>query len=244
MSNWLTDFQGDNSSENKIIVLLNELIVDFPEEKKTLEGIISSLRREPLSDDLLFEIREKLRRIISKDEHNLIRKKNKISEKIKKISSFKIENESEFYDFEDCFFDGYDFKIGEDFYYLRLPGLHSKVDFNANSELMIDRSIKDFIKSSLLDYQLNRENFEQFEEFSLIIIHHLTPEKAALIDTDNIEIKKPIDAINKVLIKNDTANYSDIFQIVQISDEEYTEMYVIKGHALGRSILGLLEGLK
>lgn len=245
MSNWLDDYNGVNETENEIISLLEPLIINFPNEKNTIEQLISSLKKEPLSDELLFEIREKLKRIITKDEHNLIRKKDNISSVIKAISTYKTASENDgLYDFEDCFFDGYDFQIGENFYYLKFPSLHEKVDGNTKTELMIDRYIKDFMKSSLSDYQLGRKNYEQFEEFTLIIIHYLRPETAKNIDTDNIEIKKPIDAINKVLVKNDTANYSHIFQIVQISDEEYTEMYVIKGHALSNSVLGLLEGSK
>lgn len=244
MSNWLEDFQENDLTENELTVLIEDLLLNFPEEKNVLNDILYLIKNKPIDNNLLFDIRDKLRRIISKDEHNLIKKKDKISKTIKKISAYNLDEEGLTYDFNDCFFDGFSFKKGKNYYYLRFPSLHEKVDRDANSELMIDRYIKDFMKSGLTDYQINRENYEQFEEFSLIIIHHLTEEKANLIDTDNIEIKKPIDAINKVLIKNDTANFSDIFQIVQISDTEYTEMYVIKGHALSESILGLLKGLK
>lgn len=243
MSNWLDDFKEDNTIEKNIIIQLNDLIADYPEEKITIEESISILNREPVSDELLFKIRDNLKHIITKDERNLIRKKDKISKVIKSISSYKINQNNEgLYDFQDCFFDDFDFQIGENFYYLRFPSLHEKVDGNTKTELMLDRYIKDFLKNSLSDYQLGRNNFEQFEEFSLIIIHHLTPQNASNIDTDNIEIKKPIDAINKILIKNDTANYSDIFQIVDAHSEvEFTEMYVIKGHELSKSILRLLS---
>lgn len=244
MNNWLDSIQ-DNNTENEINFLLDELLSKFPNEKKSIEEVKSLLRNNPLSDDLLFEIREKLKRIISKDEHNLIRKREQISKIIKQISTYKIDkNEDGLYDFEDCFYDDFDFKIGQDYYYLKFPSLHEKVDIGSNTELMLDRYIKDFIKSSLLNYQAGRKNFERFREFTLIIIHYLKPENASLIDTDNIEIKKPIDAINKVLIENDTANFSDIFQIVQTAESEFTEMYVVKGHALSGSILRLLEGLK
>lgn len=248
MSNWLDSYQGENNSENEIILLLKQLKNNIPTEEKTIDELIKSLENESIDEEILLEIRDRLRRIISKEEHNLIRKKDFISKTIRSISEYKNKNfnnnSEEFYDFEDCFFDNYDFQKGNNFYYLRFPSLHVKADGDIKTELMLDRYIKDFIKSGLSNYQLHKENYEQFSEFTLIIIHHLLEENAIKIDTDNIEIKKPIDAINKVLIKNDTANYSDIFQIVELDDKEYTEMYVIKGHSLSRSVLSLLEGVK
>ena len=105
MSNWLDDYNGVNETENEIISLLEPLIINFPNEKNTIEQLISSLKKESLSDELLVEIREKLKRIITKDEHNLIRKKDNISSVIKAISTYKTASENDgLYDFEDCFF--------------------------------------------------------------------------------------------------------------------------------------------
>ena len=247
MTSWIDERMSYNLQiANQILPDLYELRRKYPAEKETLNNIIEELESGFFGEDFLLEIRNKLRRFITKDEYNLIRKKDDIwnvNNKIKQLESRQkgdLEAES-----ESCFFDGFDFKIGDNFYYLKCPKLSVYSDKKERSELMLDRYIRDFISNSLSNYQAqNNIKLEIFETFSLVILHHIKPENAKKYDTDNIEIKKPIDGINGRLIRNDTADRSDIFQIIVPDNEEYTEIYVLKGHGLGKSIIRLLNGLK
>ena len=244
METWIEEkMERNRVIAEQLLPALQILKSKYPEDKDTINDIIDEIADGYFNDEYLLEIRNSLRRLVSKNEYNLIRKKDDIREinsLVKRIeNSFRKEKKPLT---DNCFFDGFDFKKTDSYYYLKLPKLHVYSDKNEKSEWMLDRYIRDFLSNSLTDFQYeSNETFEKYQTFTIIFLHHITPENAKKFDTDNIEIKKPIDGINGRLIENDTAERSDIFQIVVPDNSEFTEMFVVKGQSLGRSIIKLLN---
>lgn len=220
----------------EIITELKILKRKYPESAEINEAI-SIVENNLLSDEILFEIRSVLRTALIKKEHNFISFVADMDALIFKIFDF---SEAEQHEKEDCFPPGFDFIRGRNFYFLAFPRLKKKLDLNAKTEKMMDGFIQNGIHDSLARYEKGRSPFEKFESYSLIFIHYFTEDQKDLFDTDNIDIKKPIDAVNGVLIQNDTVSRSHIYQITRKADREYTELYILKGHDLSDAILANL----
>ena len=246
MSNWIDNKLEENQAiSSQVIPLLDGLKQKYPDEKNTIDPLINELKSGFFDKDFLLQIRNKLRRMTTKDEYNLIKKRdeiNKITRKIKTVETGF--SEPVFLDFNESLSENFSFINGGNFYYLKFPKLNVHVDENVKSEVMLDRYIRDCLSNSIRSHKNGHEKLKCFSTFTIIFLHYFRPENAENFDTDNIGIKKPIDGINGILIENDTANRSDIFQIIVPSEDEFTEMYVIEGHALSKSILNLLKGRK
>lgn len=133
-----------------------------------------------------------------------------------------------------------EFKAGDGFYYFRLPKLATKI-YNTTKKIqnMPDSYLLECITMRIKE---SKKMYEMFDEFTAIFVHHYTKDEIQR-DTDNIEIKKPIDAIGTVLIKNDTQKYSHICQFTVEDKESFTEMYILKGHSIFDKLLPNLDKL-
>ena len=127
-------------------------------------------------------------------------------------------------------------KITPSLIYFRFPMLTPKYSRRQGKyEQMCDYSIRNYIKDSLLEHQSKHGYFNIWDKFTIIFIHHFDG-NSEICDTDNFDIKKPIDALINVLIKDDGVNNSHIIQYSKLDNANYTEMYIAKGHNITAAI--------
>lgn len=127
-------------------------------------------------------------------------------------------------------------KITSSLIYFRLPMLTPKYSRRQGKyEQMCDYSIRNYIKDSLSEHQSKHGYFNIWDKFTIIFIHHFDG-NSEICDTDNFDIKKPIDALINVLIKDDGVNNSHIIQYSKPDNANYTEMYIAKGHNITAAI--------
>ena len=239
--NWLEEKVKRNGEYAvKMLPVIKRLKEIFPGEP-SLDRAEEMLQQESFDDDLDVKIRSQINAIAVKKEKELI----ELKDFLYKAADIKFDvSKGDKYDAEDCFLPGFDFKILDRIYYFRLPKLKFSKDKLSKTEHMLDRYLRDAITESLERYQIGRPTFECFETFTIIFIHYFKEEDSDRFDTDNIDIGKAINAVNGILIQNDTIARSHIIQITKPSDTEYTEMYILKGHYLGGRITELLEAQK
>ena len=242
MSNWLNEQLNKNKQIfEKTYPLIMKLKRKYPDEK-AFDMILSRLESGMFNEGFLLETREILRKIIINKEKDLFSIQNDINVVNAIIKEYE---HREKYDKDECFPPFFDFKYGEGYYYLKFPKLNKKIDSNSKNDTMQDRYLQEFISASVRKYMLGREhNFRKFKEFSLIFIHYYDQRLKDYFDTDNIEIKRPIDAINSILIENDTVDRSHIYQITVPSKNEFTELFVLESHDLGNAILRNLSKIR
>lgn len=127
-------------------------------------------------------------------------------------------------------------KITPSLIYFRFPMLTPKYSRRQGKyEQMCDYSIRNYIKNSLSEHQSKHGYFNIWDKFTIIFIHHFDG-NSEICDTDNFDIKKPIDALINVLIKDDGVNNSHIIQYSKLDNANYTEMYIAKGHNITAAI--------
>lgn len=127
-------------------------------------------------------------------------------------------------------------KITPSLIYFRLPMLTPKYSKRQGKyEQMCDYTIRNYIKNSLSEHQSKHGYFNIWDKFTIIFIHHFDG-NSEICDTDNFDIKKPIDALINVLIKDDGVNNSHIIQYSKQDNANYTEMYIAKGHNITTAI--------
>lgn len=127
-------------------------------------------------------------------------------------------------------------KITPSLIYFRFPMLTPKYSRRQGKyEQMCDYSIRNYIKDSLSEHQSKHGYFNIWDKFTIIFIHHFDGD-SEICDTDNFDIKKPIDALINVLIKDDGVNNSHIIQYSKSDNANYTEMYIAKGHNITAAI--------
>lgn len=127
-------------------------------------------------------------------------------------------------------------KITPSLIYFRFPMLTPKYSRRQGKhEQMCDYSIRNYIKDSLSEHQSKHGYFNIWDKFTIIFIHHFDG-NSEICDTDNFDIKKPIDALINVLIKDDGVNNSHIIQYSKQDNANYTEMYIAKGHNITATI--------
>jgi hypothetical protein len=127
-------------------------------------------------------------------------------------------------------------KITPSLIYFRFPMLTPKYSRRQGKyEQMCDYSIRNYIKDSLSEHQSKHGYFNIWDKFTIIFIHHFDG-NSEICDTDNFDIKKPIDALINVLIKDDGVNNSHIIQYSKQDNANYTEMYIAKGHNITAAI--------
>lgn len=127
-------------------------------------------------------------------------------------------------------------KITPSLIYFRFPMLTPKYSKRQGKyEQMCDYTIRNYIKDSLSEHQSRHGYFNIWDKFTIIFIHHFDGD-SEVCDTDNFDIKKPIDALINVLIKDDGVNNSHIIQYSKLDNANYTEMYIAKGHNITTAI--------
>ena len=127
-------------------------------------------------------------------------------------------------------------KITPSLIYFRFPMLTPKYSRRQGKyEQMCDYTIRNYIKDSLSEHQSKHGYFNIWDKFTIIFIHHFDG-NSEICDTDNFDIKKPIDALINVLIKDDGINNSHIIQYSKQDNANYTEMYIAKGHNITAAI--------
>lgn len=196
------------------------------------------IKKAPLTPENLFQVRSLIRTLAAKKESDLLSFLSDSDALIAKIYRFE---GAEKYEKEDCFPPGFEFLRGNNFYFLSFPRLKKKIDPDAKTEKLMDRFIQNGVHDSLLKYEKGRDDLEIFDSYSLIFIHYFRPDQRDLFDTDNINIKRAIDSVNGILIRNDTVSRSHIYQITRESDREYTDLFILKGHDLSDAILANLK---
>ena len=129
--------------------------------------------------------------------------------------------------------------VGNDpvFYYFRMPKLIKYDDeLNSATKKMLGTSIKKTLRRISSQIVLSEKFTRPFDKFTIIFVHHIIPNPYQG-DTDNFNIKQPIDGINGNLIVNDSSLRSHIFQITKLDYAEYTEMYILDGHEISAELL-------
>lgn len=229
-----------NQKKENIVSLLEKMKEDFPDNKDEIQGLIDKSENSFLDESYYLDIRNLARSISLKSENETM--------KIQKIASeycsesLNILYDEDFLAMKKAIEYDIKFEIYEGMYHFKLPKLTVKSDFKRSIvDGFMDKYIQNHVWNLLLDYEKNNKKLEMFEDFTIIFIHHFTSETEDLYDTDNISIKKPIDSIDNFLIKNDTVKRSHIFQITVLDTEEYTDMYIMKGHILGDATMKLLN---
>ena len=244
MNNWLDNKEALHEERaEKLYEAINNLNKKYPKYSSYFVPLLNNILNNKMNEDLPLELRNKLRGIMIAEEKSIMKMRDDIWNAIKEIHLIEGKSEDNF-EIEECFFDTFEFKFGNDFYYFKLPKLHIKIDQNNKSENMQDKFIQTSISNSLLRFQSRNYPLKKFSEYTILFIHHYLKDNEDKYDTDNIEIKKSIDAINGILIENDTISRSHIFQITERSSAEFTEMYILNGHSLSTAIKSSLSRLK
>ena len=134
--------------------------------------------------------------------------------------------------------------ITSDFCYFRLPELTLRTKYNEKHyDFITNSTVKNYIQSRLSEYKNKVYGFSLWEKYTVIFVHNFNI-NSCLPDTDNINIKKAVDALLSVWVTDDTMIQSHIFQITKETEHEpFTEMYVIKGHKTGDTIYEILQKL-
>lgn len=236
MSNWFDEQLEVNKS---VMQLLDDFALQHPADKREINELKRKLEKEKDNHSLL-EIRDKIRSILNKKEQKLLKEREDYWQLINEIKAYdKSEMNLSCNENEQIY--GFEFNIINGFYHLIIPKLYIKIDGAApnKTENMMDIYIRNSIIQQIQSSE-NAKYIRRFAEFTIIFIHHFNPKNHDSFDTDNIEIKKPIDGINGLLIENDTIKRSHIFQITKPSASEYTEMYIVNGHDLSDLILEIL----
>lgn len=119
-------------------------------------------------------------------------------------------------------------EINENCYLISMPLLSLKATNNNDfhKDLSIKSSISAMIKSYIYEY-----NIKPFTNDKVVIafVHNFDVDGMAhIVDIDNISIKKPIDAINGILIVDDNCKHVSIYQEAILTNNDLTEMYIMK----------------
>lgn len=146
--------------------------------------------------------------------------------------------------YENIYEDIYYHEINSKYAYFRLPELATKRNFRNNiPERIADFSNRNYIQNALREYQ-NKNLMPLWNEFTFVFIHYFDENNKWIRDTDNYNTKTIIDAFLDLLIVDDTSKCSHIVQLTMpVNYESFTEVYVLKGHYLGKMILKYLPRL-
>lgn len=138
-------------------------------------------------------------------------------------------------------------KCINEYFYFRFPEVvNRRSNTPSKPENARDHFIKDFVHTASFGWRGKWQDekecfFSAWSEYLIIFVHHYdgNVEKKMRTDTDNYDIKKPIDGLLGTLVQDDGAKNSHIIQLTKMTEngEPYTEMYVYKGHALSDLIL-------
>ena len=193
-------------------------------QETTLQNFKFLLWKE---EKLFYERREKLIKLIQKTEKTI--KKTKDEDAFFNENSIK--NEVRMVKFEKY----------DELFYFKFPELSSvQQDKKQKADNYLDRFISIEIEKIIENYQREKGYFKLLNQYTIIFLHHYTKDKAGMIDTDNFNIKKPIDAVNGRLLKNDTVSNSHICQFTVFDSENYTEMIIFPGHEISKKIMNFI----
>lgn len=121
------------------------------------------------------------------------------------------------------------FSVLRNGYYFRLPELTNYYNEARNfRSAMAGRFIQKMMVELMRTYESEHGALEKFDEFFAVFVLHYT--EGTKKDTDNFDIKKPIDAINGILIENDDVSRSHILVTSAADENAFTELYVFRGH--------------
>lgn len=239
MNNWTDVVEKERQ---KIIEILEDFLLFHPFERDEINKIISDFRSYKLcgADDVI----KKLNQTLYYKEKEIVDKRSCYWDLIDNLNKSKLLKKNENNDInndKNRLIEGFEFAIENGIYHFILPKLQTKNSQNDSQkyENMVDNYIRDSV-FQLATRKKNQLNLPSFEEFTIVFIHHFNHDNYDAFDTDNLNIKKPIDGINGVLIDNDTIGRSHIIQLTSIIEDseikEYTDMYVINEHSLGEWI--------
>lgn len=224
--NYQDDFQKNTNDFDVEYKIKNELDKEYQEEiqNSTLQSLKFLLAKE---EKAFYERREILINLI------------KETEKTTRSNTEKIEEHP--YSNTDSLVK---FKYCPEYFYFKFPELSSvQQEKKQIADNFLDRFIAIEIEKTIENYQHEYGYFKLLNEYTIVFVHHYTNKKAGIKDTDNFNIKKPIDAINGRLLKNDTVKSSHICQFTIEDLSDYTEMFVFPGHKIQEIVMENLPPL-
>lgn len=220
LSNYQNDFKKNTSDFNVEYKIQNKLDEEYREEiqNSTLQNLKFLLVKE---EQCFYERREILIDLIKKSEEST-------SQNISQIEIHPYSNTESLVDFKYC----------NEYFYFKFPELSSvQQEKKQLADNFLDRFIAIEIEKILENYQHEHGYFKLLNEYTIVFVHHYTNKKAEIKDTDNYNIKKPIDAINGRILKNDTVKYSHICQFTTEDESDYTEMFVFPRHEIEKIVM-------
>lgn len=122
--------------------------------------------------------------------------------------------------------------INSDIYYFRLPELvRAKEVKNNKIHAQNDEIIrKIMVRTVKKTFENLPKKPELFKEHTLLFVHHYNGK--SMRDIDNISLKKPVDALNGLLVYDDNMDFNNIFQVSERDEKRYTQLFVIRGRKL------------
>ena len=130
----------------------------------------------------------------------------------------------------------FSFSVFEDGYFFRLPELTNYYnEARSYRSAMTGRFIQKTMTELLLSYEKQHGPLKKFDSFLAVFSIHFVP--GSQKDTDNYDIKKPLDAVNGILIENDNVERSHILVTSFPDEKAYTELYILLGHDLEKDFL-------
>ena len=226
-----------NNNQDKLLSKISTIQRGLLQQNKELSALYTELSRVNSTSKFDFKNNAEVVYKLALETEMLIAKSRDIIlesiaylEKNKTLKSAYSNNKKDKYD--DIFYS----KITPSLIYFRFPMLAPKYSKRQGKyEQMCDYSIRNYIKDSLSEHQSKHGYFNIWDKFTIIFIHHFDG-NSEICDTDNFDIKKPIDALINVLIKDDGVNNSHIIQYSKLDNANYTEMYIAKGHNITTAI--------
>lgn len=223
-----------------------EIIKDLQRIKRDLENesaMIDTMIRETENE---YIEKNRIKQQLINSEKSFLFKRKTMS---KLLNEFKNQNDNNFFSEEnDVFSDVIKFKKINNYYYLIVPTLISKRTIAKRSDAMLDDFIRVLVREKCTDFIKKNNINEIFTHATIIFIHHVN-QNEFMTDTDNFEIKKPIDGMSGILFSDDSSEYIHICQFTKVNKndpeaEEYTEIYVFQGHDMYKIFNEYLDSIQ
>lgn len=243
-----------SSDERKLYDLQSLIEIGFPiSSEETAENIRKSVLEYMITDEKNFLRRRKhlMDFLNMQESFRSVESIKKSSEVLNKKEHSSIETEENTLTFSgndakdsDGFrlqgSDEFSFSVLPDCYYFRLPELTNYYSESRNYQsAMTGRFIQKMMVDVLDTYKSEYGALEKFDKFFAVFVLHYTD--GTKKDTDNFDIKKPIDAINGILIENDDVSRSHIL-LTSVKDETaFTELYIYRGHDMEKQLVSFSE---
>lgn len=231
---------ADQSKKNKEIIKdLQRIKRNLENESAMIDMIIHETENEYIEE-------ERIKQQLVNSEKSFLFQRKTINKLLNRSENKNIE--SVYSKAGSAFSDVIKFKKMNNYYYLTTPALISKRTIAKRSDAMLDDFIRVLVREKSTDFIKKNNINEIFTHATIIFIHHVN-QNEFMTDTDNFEIKKPIDGMSGILFSDDSSEYIHICQFTKVNKndpeaEEYTEIYVFQGHDMYKIFNEYLDSIQ